>query len=142
MHACCACSLEAVRRRLGSCGRFAYRSLRSAYLTLMMRCSVCMLLLSHVHLAETCLWTRPILGSQSEMHARHSEMSPTLVFRRRSCAYVSNITRTYVRDKRAGRTSEWVKTCARRVFHLLLLIIQQYLVTMPSKTEGRVSLAL
>jgi hypothetical protein len=47
-----------------------------------------------------------------------------------------------VRDKRAGRTSEWVKTCARRVFHLLLLIIQQYLVTMPSKTEGRVSLAL
>jgi hypothetical protein len=47
-----------------------------------------------------------------------------------------------VRDKRAGRTSEWVKTYTRRVFHLSLLIIQQYLVTMPSKTEGRVSLAL
>jgi hypothetical protein len=47
----------------------------------------------------------------------------------------------HVRDKRAGRTSEWVKMCARRVFHLFLLIIQQDLVTMPSKTEGRVSLA-
>ena len=35
-----------------------------------------------------------------------------------------------------------IKTRARRVLHLLLLITHQSLVTMPSETEGRISLAL
>ena len=35
-----------------------------------------------------------------------------------------------------------IKTRARRVLHLLLLITHQSLATMPSETEGRISLAL
>lgn len=50
--------------------------------------------------------------------------------------------RPNVLNKRPDQTSELIKTRTRRVFHLLLLLIQQCLVIMPSKAEGRVSLAL
>jgi hypothetical protein len=47
-----------------------------------------------------------------------------------------------VLGKRDDHASEMIKTRARRVLHLLLIITQQSLVTMPSETEGRISLAL
>jgi hypothetical protein len=47
-----------------------------------------------------------------------------------------------VLGKRADHASERIKTRARRVRCLHLLITQQCLVTMPSQTNGRVALAL
>ena len=47
-----------------------------------------------------------------------------------------------VLGKRADRASGRIRTRARRVLYLHLLITPQYLVTMPSQIEGRVSLAL
>ena len=49
---------------------------------------------------------------------------------------------TNVLGTRADHASERIKTRARRVLCIHLLIIQQYLRIMPSQTEGRVSLAL
>jgi hypothetical protein len=62
--------------------------------------------------------------------------------------YCNNVPDSSTVRKRADQISEWAKTCAQRLLHLLLLIllllltVQRYLVTMPSEIEGRISLAL